>query len=229
MDNKTSPIFNSKNGMFKPNKEGSTDGRSYYLLQIFGALINTQPFGGFNFTRGLAELYQTRDKFINEIIRLTNEYELFGVDGTSDVNKILEQRSSTLIQDNKKGNDSYATHGNSTGDVEVFKIIGKIVNEKGFCFSDTNNTKSKMNEITETNDIVQHHKTQLETNSGLNPGHYYFIMSKFKITKARSGGPIFNTQIYKSEPDPVTERDGMIGVFKKRWRTYRFTSTFRET
>ena len=75
-----------------------------------------------------------------------------------------------------------------------------------------------MNEITETNDIVQHHKTQLETNSGLNPGHYYFIMSKFKITKARSGGPIFNTQIYKSEPDPVTERDGMIGVFKKRWK-----------
>ena len=40
-------------------------------------------------------------------------------------------------------------------------------------------------------------------------------MSKFKITKSRSGGPIFNTQIYKSEPEPVTERDGMIGVFKK--------------
>ena len=169
-------LFLIQNGMFKKNKKDSTDGRSYYLLQIFGALVKTQPFGGFNFTRGLAELYQTRDKFTNEIIWLTNEYELFKVDGTSDVNKILEERGSTLIQDNKKGSDSYATHGNSTGDVEVFKIIGKIVNEKGFCFSDTNNTKSKMNEITETNDIVQHHKTQLETTSGLNPSLLFYYV-----------------------------------------------------
>jgi len=214
MDADTSPIFNSKNGMFKMVGE-TTNGRSYYLLQIFGALINTQPFGGFNLTKDLADRYKTRDNFINEISRLSNTYELYGVDGTKEVNKaLLELNPETpLIQDDNNEADSYAVHGKSTGGDEVFTAIGKILKTKNFCFSDTNNTKSKMGNKMESS-ILEYHKTKLIECGNLPPGKYYLVMSQIHITKSRTGGPIFNTQIYKSEPNPVTERDGMIGVFK---------------
>ena len=199
----TSPIFNDKNGMFKGP---DTSKRSYYLLQIFGVLLNTQPFGGFNLTSDLGDIYSSNDKFLKEIRRLVDKYDLYGVDGIDEIN-------TNLITKIKKNN---TVHGNSSGEKDVFDDIANILKktDSHFCFSDTNNTVKKSG--IDINKNLDYHKEQLETSLRKQnvKGTFYLVMSKIQITKSRSGGPIFNTQIYKSEPNPVTERDGMIGVFK---------------
>ena len=203
------------------NKESSivksiNKGKNYYILQIFGALLNTQPYGGFNFDGKLSSDFKDKDNLIKKIEELRNEYDyLYAVDGADDVkNNITSNNDNFITPDsvirNKIGNP--LVHGDSSGNLNVFQEIAEKVKNHGFCFSDTNNTKSKTGDIKDDIDIDNYHIKKLE--EVLEPGKYYLIMSKIKIKKSRTGGPLFNTQIYKSEPEPSNERDGMIGVFK---------------
>lgn len=188
-------------------------GNNYYILQIFGNLLNTQPYGGFKLDGGLSSDFKNKKSLIKKIEELRNEYDyLYAVDGANTIKQEVVSNFITpgMINPDEIGNP--LVHGNSGGGLTVFEDIATKVKKFGFCFSDTNNTKSKTKGINDDIDIDNYHKTKLE--KVLEPGNYYLIMSKIKIKKSRTGGPLFNTQIYKSEPEPSNERDGMIGVFK---------------
>lgn len=220
-DNAVNLMLTKKGAVFKGMFKDGGEGRAYYILQIFGNLLNTQPYGGFKLDGKLSSDFESKDNLIKKIKELRNEYDyLYAVDGADTIKQELEKKvvdsnfhnfitPDSIIQ-NKIGNP--LVHGNSGGSLEVFQDIAEKVKNHGFCFSDTNNTKSKTKGIKDDIDIDNYHKEELE--KVLEEGDYVLIMSKIKIKKSRTGGPIFNTQIYKSEPEPSNERDGMIGVFK---------------
>ena len=51
--------------------------KGYYIFQIPGTFLNTQPFGGFNFTDGKDEIYNTKDafkKYLEDVFKLSDNY-----------------------------------------------------------------------------------------------------------------------------------------------------------
>ena len=175
--------------------------RGYYIFQVPGSYINTQPFGGFNFSKGRDNIYNTSDAFKGYLDGIFHEFP---------AGKIFsnEVDNSGMVWACPPCNESGSLiHLDSKG-AEIEDLVKHI---KGFpetdiFAGDTNLTVGKGN-ITNRHDI----SSELLHN-GLD---FFVLMSKVQIQKSRAGGPFMNSQIYKSVPTPTdAEHDGMMILFR---------------
>ena len=81
---------------------------------------------------------------------------------------------------------------------------------------DSNITESKSNALYE--EIGNTSKEDVRKILSKEPElhQYAILMSNFNIIKSRQGGPFFNTQIYKSDSEPINEIDGMMILFNEK-------------
>lgn len=191
--------------------------RGYYIFQIPGTYINTQPFGGFNFSGGRDDIYKTSDKFkayLNSIFSSFNRHT-----------HIFANEVSNSGMDWAKPSNCDAIAGNLGSlihlDSKTSEIDDLVKHIKGFpntniFAGDTNLTVGKGN-ILSRKEIYKElpgNTISREEFSKKLPG-YLIVMSRTKIQKSRAGGPFMNSQIYKSVPTiPPPEHDGMIIIVK---------------
>tara|TARA_B110001469_G_scaffold127336_1_gene147804 strand:- start:3603 stop:4895 length:1293 start_codon:yes stop_codon:yes gene_type:complete len=167
--------------------------RGYYILQVPGAFLDTQPYGGFKFTDGRSDVYKSAaafgvhiDKYLGSVGSRVYGTEMGGHTCKTQINESTEPSDDVVLW-----------HGSSKGpSVDDLK---SQLNGKKILLSDTNMTQLKIGK-------------SWKTISKEIPD-YYVLSSNFKVTKSRDGGPFFNSQIYKSEPGNNSEIDGMVIIF----------------
>jgi len=167
--------------------------RGYYILQVPGAFLDTQPYGGFKFTDGRSDVYKSAASFGDHIDKYLGSVgsRVYGTEMGGHTCK------TQIIESTEPSDDVVLWHGSSKGpSVDDLKAQ---LNGKKILLSDTNMTQLKIGK-------------SWKTISKEIPD-YYILSSNFKVTKSRDGGPFFNSQIYKSEPGNNSEIDGMVIIF----------------
>jgi len=200
----------------------------YYIFKVPGELLDTQPFGGFNFTDGApASEYTSPDKFDKHIEKSFKNFSdnIYGCE----IKDIIKGKSG-------KPNKSWGVNNFNGFIIKDIPLTGDAgddgSNPEGFHLpsagglSNINESlKGNLQEILNGNDIIlgdsnitgdQLNSPKLQTFAKTNKVN--ILISNFKILKSRAGGPFINTQIFKSEPpqpEPEPIVDGMMIIYNK--------------
>ena len=201
--------------------------KGYYLFQIPGTYINTQPFGGFNFTEKPDDMYKSSSefkKYLHETFYDTKNYAVeidnsglncYFSDSCAPI--YFKKENSEVIHFKKSKVFHLDSSGAKIDDIEDI-LDNKTVD---IAMGDSNLTTSKLHPD-DKNTIRNKNKSKSTISHAdickevsIQYPNYAVLMSNFEITKSRQGGPFINTQIYKSDSEPLTEVDGMMILFNK--------------